>query len=310
VRILITGGAGFIGSHLVDHYIASGDSVVVVDNLITGQKENIVHHLSRDCMIFVEKDVCTIENVEGPIDLIMHFACPASPFDYLKYPIETLEVMSTGTENMLKLACAKKARFLLASTSEVYGDPEVHPQQEDYSGNVNIMSKRAVYDEGKRFAETLTMSYWRTYRLNTGIVRIFNTYGERMRTGDGRVVPTFISKALRNQPLPIFGDGSQTRSFCYISDMVKAIAKAAEIDYQLPIKLGKPVEYSVFNFADIVRRVCESRSELQFCPLPESDPKKRRPDISKARQLLGWSPEVDLETGLHHVVQWFRRKND
>lgn len=308
MRVLITGGAGFVGSHLVDHYLRRGDEVIVIDNLITGQEENIGHHIDNKKLKFIKQDVCDVAEVKGNVDLILHFACPASPFDYQKYPIETLRVMSFGTYNMLELARIKNAKFLLASTSEVYGDPEVHPQKEDYFGNVNLLSPRAVYDEGKRFAETLTISYFRKFNLNIGIVRIFNTYGERMHSGDGRVIPSFISEALKNKPLPIFGDGSQTRSFCYISDMVNAITKAAQIDYPMPMNLGNPAEYTILQLADIVKRLCPSQSEYEFLPLPDSDPKKRKPDISKAKKLLGWEPKIGLEQGLKKVIEWFRRK--
>ena len=308
MRVLITGGAGFVGSHLVDHYLRRGDEVIVIDNLITGQEENIRQHIDNKKLKFIKQDVCDVVEVKGNVDLILHFACPASPFDYQKYPIETLRVMSFGTYNMLELARIKNAKFLLASTSEVYGDPEVHPQKEDYFGNVNLLSPRAVYDEGKRFAETLTISYFRKFNLNIGIVRIFNTYGERMHSGDGRVIPSFISEALKNKPLPIFGDGSQTRSFCYISDMVNAITKAAQIDYPMPMNLGNPAEYTILQLADIVKRLCPSQSEYEFLPLPDSDPKKRKPDISKAKKLLGWEPKIGLEQGLKKVIEWFRRK--
>lgn len=308
MRVLITGGAGFVGSHLVDHYLCRGDEVIVIDNLITGQEENIGQYIDNKKLKFIKQDVCDVAEVKGNVDLILHFACPASPFDYQKYPIETLRVMSFGTYNMLELARIKHAKFLLASTSEVYGDPEVHPQKEDYFGNVNLLSPRAVYDEGKRFAETLTISYFRKFNLNIGIVRIFNTYGERMHSGDGRVIPSFISEALKNKPLPIFGDGSQTRSFCYISDMVIAITKAAQIDYPMPMNLGNPAEYTILQLADIVKRLCPSQSEYEFLPLPDSDPKKRKPDISKAKKLLGWEPKIGLEQGLKKVIEWFRRK--
>ncbi len=308
MNIIITGGAGFIGSHLVDHYMDGSRQIVVIDNLITGREENIAQHFGKKQFNFIKKDVCEVTEVEGKIDLILHFACPASPFDYLKYPIETLRVMSRGTQNMLELARKKQAKFFLASTSEVYGDPEVHPQSEDYFGNVNILSPRAVYDEGKRFAETLTLSYHRKHTLKIGIVRIFNTYGERMRSGDGRVIPTFITEALENRPLPIFGDGSQTRSFCYIEDMVSGIAKAVGIDYPLPINLGNPVEYTILELAEIVKRLCGSTVGNRHQPLPDSDPRKRKPDISKARELLGWQPEFNLEQGLRNVIGWFRRR--
>jgi len=312
MRIVITGGAGFIGSHLVDHYLARGVDVVVIDNLITGREENISAHRNNRRFTFMNEDVCRVRTIDGSIDAILHFACPASPFDYLKYPLETLQVMSVGTRQMLDIARAKNAKFFLASTSEVYGDPDVHPQKEEYYGNVNVLSPRAVYDEGKRFAETVTIAYHRKYNTNIGIIRIFNTYGERMRSADGRVIPTFISEALANRRLPIFGDGSQTRSFCYIEDMVQGVTKAVEIDYPLPINLGNPAEYTVLQVADIIRKLCKSASELQYMPLPDSDPKKRKPDIARAQSLLQWQPSVSLEQGLVKVIAWFkeRRRDD
>lgn len=308
MRLVITGGAGFIGSHLVDHFIKTGNDVIAIDNLLTGKEENIRQHFDEGAFTFIEKDACSITNIDGRVDIIMHFACPASPFDYLKYPLETLTVMSRGTMNMLNLALQKSAKFLLASTSEVYGDPEIHPQKETYCGNVNLMSPRAVYDEGKRFAETLTATFRRVYKLPTLIVRIFNTYGERMRPGDGRVVPAFIKQALTNQPLTIFGDGKQTRSFCYIDDMVQAISRVAAIDHSLPINIGNPAEFTVLQLAEIIKRLCGSTSEYQFMPLPDSDPKKRKPDISKAQELLGWRPTTSLEQGLLKVITWFKDK--
>jgi dTDP-glucose 4,6-dehydratase len=307
VRIVITGGAGFIGSHLVDHYVAKDDDVVIIDNLITGRARNIADALKTARCTMIQEDVCSIRKLDGPVDHILHFACPASPFDYLKYPIETLHVMSYGTDNMLELARSKQSTFLLASTSEVYGDPIVHPQTEDYTGNVNILSTRAVYDEGKRFAEALTLAYHRIHSVPTRIVRIFNTYGERMRAGDGRVIPAMITAALRNEPLPIFGDGKQTRSFCYITDMVRAIAAAVESDYSLPINLGNPYEYTILDLAALIKRMCKSTSAFTFHPLPESDPKKRKPDIQKAKEVLNWQPAIDIETGLQNVIDWFRR---
>jgi dTDP-glucose 4,6-dehydratase len=308
MRFVITGGAGFIGSHLVDHYVAQGADVVIIDNLITGHESNIEHSVNKTHCTLVREDVCAVRHINGPVDYILHFACPASPFDYLKYPIETLHVMSFGTDNMLALACEKQAVFLLASTSEVYGDPIVHPQSEEYTGNVNVLSTRAVYDEGKRFAEALTLAYHRVHGLKVRIVRIFNTYGERMRDGDGRVIPAMITAALRNEPLPVFGKGQQTRSFCYISDMVRAITRVVDLDYALPINLGNPVEYTILELAEIIKRLCDSRSDYAYFPLPESDPKKRRPDIRKAQQLLKWQPEMSLEQGLKNVIEWFRRK--
>ncbi|KPJ72513.1 NAD-dependent dehydratase [candidate division TA06 bacterium DG_78] len=310
MRVVITGGAGFIGSHLVDHYLNCGHELIVIDSLITGREENIKTHLNSSALQFLNMDVCNVSDVEGKVDLILHFASPASPFDYLKYPIETMKTASFGTYNMLELARKKNAKILLASTSEVYGDPEVHPQKEDYWGNVNPIGPRSVYDEGKRFAEAMTISYHRKFGIKTNIVRIFNTYGERMRSGDGRVIPTFITEALKNKPLPIFGDGKQTRSFCYISDMVQGIMRMAQIDYAMPVNLGNPLEYTVLELADIVKQLCSSTSTLEFLSLPENDPRKRKPDIRRAKELLGWEPQVELKQGLKKVIDWFRSKND
>ena len=308
MRILITGGAGFIGSHLVDYYIEHGDEVVVIDNLITGCEENIVGHYTYRAFLFMKEDVCNTERIEGDVDLILHLASPASPFDYLRYPIETMRTASLGTYNMLEIAREKHAKFLLASTSEIYGDPEEHPQKEEYWGNVNPIGPRAVYDEGKRFAEALTAAYNRTYDVNTRIIRIFNTYGERMHKDDGRVIPTFINQALRNESLTIFGDGKQTRSFCYISDMVEGITRAANTDFAQPVNIGNPKEYTMLELADTIRRLCKSSSQYQYMPLPENDPKRRKPDITRARQLLEWDPKVELDQGLARVIEWFRRK--
>ena len=308
MRILITGGAGFIGSHLVDHYLERGDDVFVIDNLITGSKENIMHHLEQDTFEFINQDICDVPKLDGQFDLVLHLASPASPFDYLKYPIQTMRTASVGTQNMLNIAKEKGARFLLASTSEVYGDPEQHPQTEDYWGNVNPVGPRAVYDEGKRFAEALTAAYRRVKGLNTCIVRIFNTYGERMQEHDGRVVPAFIGQALDSKDFTIFGDGSQTRSFCYISDMVDGITRAAKTDISGPVNLGNPKEYTMLEVADLVRKSCGCTSGHKFMPLPENDPKRRKPDISKAKELLGWEPKIPLEQGIEKVIEYFRRR--
>ena len=310
MRVLITGGAGFIGSHLVDHFVSAGDEVLIIDSLITGRKENIADHLKSRSINFLEEDVCNVSTIPDEVDIIMHLASPASPFDYLRFPIETMRTLSLGTFNMLELCKRKKAKFLLASTSEIYGDPEQHPQSEDYWGNVNPVGPRAVYDEGKRFAEALTTAYSREHKVDIKIIRIFNTYGERMKAEDGRVVPTFINQALKNEPLTIFGDGKQTRSFCYISDMVDAIVRAAKIEYVHPLNIGNPREYTMLEIADIVKRLCLSTSELKFMPLPENDPKKRKPDIDRAKEVLGWSPRVDLNAGLIRLIEWFRRKDD
>ena len=308
MRVLITGGAGFIGSHIVDHYLRHGERVFVIDSLITGSKQNIVQHLTNDRFEFVNEDICDVVKVDGAFDLVLHLASPASPFDYLKYPIQTMRTASVGTQNMLNIAREKGARFLLASTSEVYGDPTEHPQTEEYWGNVNPVGPRAVYDEGKRFAEALTAAYRRAKSLNTCIVRIFNTYGERMQEHDGRVIPAFIGQALENKDFTIFGDGSQTRSFCYISDMVDGITRAAKADLSGPVNLGNPKEYTMLEVADLVRKRCGCTSGYEFMPLPENDPKRRKPDIRKAKELLGWEPNVPLEQGIDKVIEYFRRK--
>jgi dTDP-glucose 4,6-dehydratase len=308
MRVLITGGAGFIGSHLVDYYVRQNDGVVVVDNLITGSEQNIAQYLSLSQFKFIKEDICDVTQVDGDLNLILHLASPASPFDYLKYPILTMRTASIGTLNMLEIAKEKNAKLLLASTSEVYGDPEQHPQSEAYWGNVNPVGPRAVYDEGKRFAEALTAAYNRTHGLNTCIVRIFNTYGERMQEDDGRVIPSFINQALENEDFTIFGDGTQTRSFCYISDMVEGIARAARADVSGPVNLGNPKEYTMLEVADLIKERCGSTSQYRFMPLPENDPKRRRPDIKLAKELLGWQPEVTLDQGLARVIEYFRRK--
>jgi dTDP-glucose 4,6-dehydratase len=308
MRVLITGGAGFIGSHLVDYYIKQNDEVMVVDNLITGSAENIAQHRSLSHFNFIRKDICDVTQIDGALDLILHLASPASPFDYLKYPIETMRTASVGTYNMLEIAMHKRARFLLASTSEVYGDPEKHPQAEGYWGNVNPVGPRAVYDEGKRFAEAMTAAYNRAHGVNTCIVRIFNTYGERMQERDGRVIPAFINQALENKDFTIFGDGMQTRSFCYISDMVEGIRQAAGRDVTGPVNLGNPKEYTMLEVAGLVKKICGCTSQYRFMPLPENDPKRRRPDITRARELLDWQPGVTLEQGLARVIEYFRRK--
>ena len=306
--VLISGGAGFLGSHLCDYYVEKGDFVLCVDNLLTGSLENISHLFSKPNFRFYHYDITHYFFVEEEIDLILHFASPASPRDYLTYPLETMQVGAQGTWNLLQLARQKKAVFLLASTSEVYGDPLEHPQREEYFGNVNPVGKRGVYDEAKRFAEALTMAFHRKYGIPTRIVRIFNTYGPRMRLDDGRVIPNFISQALQGKPLTVYGDGSQTRSFCYVSDLVEGITKLAEVEYPHPLNLGNPEEISILDFAKEIIELCESSSTIQFQPLPEGDPKLRRPDISKAREILQWCPKVNRKEGLLKTIQYFREK--
>ena len=306
-RALITGGAGFLGSHLCDLFLARGHEVICVDNFITGNPKNIQHLFGRDGFSFIKLDVTTYIYVDGPLDFVLHFASPASPIDYLEKPIQTLKVGSLGTHKTLGLAKDKKARYLLASTSEVYGDPLIHPQKEDYWGNVNPVGPRGVYDEAKRFAEAMTMAYHRFHGVETRIVRIFNTYGERMRVNDGRVVPAFISQSLRNEPLTVFGDGSQTRSFCYVSDLVDGIYRLLMSNETMPTNIGNPAEMTVLQFAEEIRRLTGTKAPIEFRPLPEDDPKIRRPDITKARALLGWEPRVPLEEGLRQTLEWYRK---
>ena len=306
MRILITGGAGFIGSHLCDYLLKKGYDVIAMDNLITGKADNIAHLAGNEHFHFIKQDVTEYLYVKGGIDYIFHFASPASPLDYQKYPIQTLKVGSLGTHKALGLAREKKAKFLLASTSEVYGDPQVNPQKEDYRGNVNCIGPRGVYDEAKRFAEALTMAYYRYHGIDTRIARIYNTYGPRMRKDDGRVIPTFINQVLRSEPLTVFGDGSQTRSFCYISDLVEGLYRLAISEVREPINLGNPEEMSILQFAEELLRITKSKSRVSFKPLPVDDPKVRRPDISKAKELLGWQPKVKLKEGLLRTIEWFR----
>ena len=305
-RAVVTGGAGFLGSHLTDLLIRNGYDVVVMDNLITGNTRNIDHLVGSDHFRFIHHDVTEFLVVQGVVDVVFHFASPASPVDYLMYPIQTLKVGSLGTHKALGLARFKKARFVLASTSEVYGDPAVHPQPEEYWGNVNPVGPRGVYDEAKRFAEAMTMAYRRAHVVDTKIVRIFNTYGPRMRLNDGRVVPNFVAQALRGEPITIYGDGSQTRSFCYVSDLIDGIFKLALSDQSGPINIGNPVELSIRQFAEEIVRATGSKSNLTFEPLPVDDPKQRRPDITKARSLLSWEPQVDLAEGMERTIQYFR----
>jgi dTDP-glucose 4,6-dehydratase len=308
MRVLVTGGAGFLGSHLCDRLLAEGHEVIAMDNLLTGNMRNIAHLQEEKRFRFVRHNVAEFVFVDGPLDAVLHFASPASPIDYLELPIQTLKVGSLGTHNALGLAKAKKARFLLASTSEVYGDPQVHPQPETYWGNVNPIGPRGVYDEAKRFAEAITMAYHRAHRVDTRIVRIFNTYGERMRPRDGRVVPALIGQALAGEPMTVFGDGSQTRSFCYVSDLIEGIYRLLLSDIADPVNVGNPAELSVLEFARIIRTLTGARSEIVFKPLPVDDPKVRQPDITKAREKLGWEPRVPLEEGLKRTIDWFRRR--
>lgn len=305
MKALVTGGAGFLGSHLCDLLLAKGYEVICVDDLITGSTRNI-EHIKTDNFTYMKHDVTKPLYVGDKIDFIFHLASPASPIDYLELPIQTLKVGALGTYNMLGLAKEKKARFLLASTSEVYGDPLVNPQTEEYWGNVNPIGPRGVYDEAKRYAEAITMAYHRFHGLNTRIVRIFNTYGPRMRLKDGRVVPNFIGQALRGEDLTVYGDGSQTRSFCYVSDEVDGIYRLMMSDYSLPVNIGNPEEHTILEFAKIMIKMMGGGSKIIFKELPVDDPKQRRPDISKARKLLGWEPKVSLERGLMETIGYFR----
>jgi len=306
MRVLITGGAGFIGSHLCDRFLADGHSVLCIDNFITGSERNIASLRSQPAFRFVSHDISKPFEPDGPVDLILHFASPASPIDYLKLPIQTLKVGSLGTLNALGIAKAKRARFILASTSEVYGDPQVHPQVESYWGHVNPVGPRGVYDEAKRFAEAMTMAYHRYHGVDTRIVRIFNTFGERMRAEDGRAIPAFITQALRGEPLTVFGTGSQTRSFCYIDDLVEGIARLTRAESHDPVNLGNPGEYTILQLAERILALTKSTSRIEFRPLPQDDPKQRCPDITRARTLLGWQPTVDVDTGLARTIEWFR----
>ena len=305
-RVVITGGAGFIGSHLCERFLAEGGHVVCVDNLITGRPKNVEHLFDEPRFTFAGADVSKGIEVEGSVWAVLHFASPASPIDYLRYPIQTLKVGALGTHNALGLAKAKGARFLLASTSEVYGDPKQHPQKEDYWGNVNPIGPRGVYDEAKRFAEAMTMAYHRAHGVQTRIVRIFNTIGERMRADDGRAVPNFVMQALRGQPLTVYGDGSQTRSIGYVSDLVEGIWRLLHSDVVDPVNIGNPEEVSMLDLAKTIIRITDSRSDIRFDPLPTDDPTVRRPDITRAQELLGWEPQVSLEQGLERTVDWFR----
>jgi dTDP-glucose 4,6-dehydratase len=306
LRILLTGGAGFIGSHLTDRLLNDGHSVVVMDNLITGNFNNIAGHQSNTRFQFIHHNVCNHIHFIGDLDWVVHFASPASPIDYLQLPIETLKVNSLGTHNTLGLARAKKAGYFLASTSEVYGDPLIHPQPETYWGNVNPIGPRGVYDESKRFAEALTMAYHHKHGLDTRIIRIFNCYGPRLRPDDGRVVSNFIKQALTNQPLTIYGEGQQTRSFQYVADLVEGIVRLMGVKHHQPINLGNPEERTVLELARLIKELTGSKSEIIYEPLPVDDPKRRLPDITKAKELLGWSPKTDLSDGLNKTIAWYR----
>jgi dTDP-glucose 4,6-dehydratase len=300
---VVTGGAGFLGSHLCDHLLADGHRVVCVDNLDTGSLQNIEHIRDGD-FVFIDHDLTEAFFVDEPVDFVYHLASPASPIDYLRLPLHTLKVGSYGTHNMLGLAKVKRARFLLASTSEVYGDPEVHPQPETYWGNVNPIGPRGVYDEAKRYAEALTMAYHRQQGVDTCIARIFNTYGPRMRPHDGRAIPTFMRQALENRPLTVFGDGSQTRSFCFVDDLIRGLGALAESGEHLPVNIGNPDEMTLLQLAETVLKVTQSESEIVFEALPVDDPQIRQPDITRARQIFGWQPEVPLEDGLRRTMDW------
>ena len=304
---MVTGGAGFVGSHICDALIRRGDEVVAIDNLLTGSVDNISHLFGEKGFVFVEHDVTNFVHVSGPVDAVMHFASPASPVDYLEHPIKTLKVGSLGTHKTLGLAKDKGARYMLASTSEVYGDPKVHPQTEDYWGHVNPIGPRGVYDEAKRFAEAMTMAYHRSHGVDVRIVRIFNTFGPRMRPHDGRVVSNFLVQALDGKPLTVYGDGSQTRSFCYVDDEVRGILALLDSEHVGPVNIGNPNEFTVLELARRVLEVTGSSSEIVYEPLPVDDPTQRQPDISLARQVLGWEPRVPLEEGLRHTAAWFGR---
>ena len=303
---LVTGGAGFLGSHLCERLLAESHRVICVDNLLTGNRQNIAHLAEREDFLFVEHDVTKPYEIDEALDNVLHFASPASPIDYLELPIQTLKVGSLGTHNMLGLAKVKGARYLQASTSDVYGDPLVHPQPESYWGNVNPVGPRGVYDEAKRFAEAMVMAYHRVHGIETRIVRIFNTYGPRMRPHDGRVVPAFIDQALHGKPLTVFGDGSQTRSFCYVDDLVEGIWRLLNSDVREPVNIGNPHEMTVLEFAETITRLINPDSKVTFKPLPIDDPKTRQPDISAARRHLGWEPTVSLEDGLVSTIKYFR----
>lgn len=306
-RILITGGAGFLGSHLCDRFLKEGYEVIAMDNLLTGNIKNIEHLFPEKDFQFYHHDVTKFVHVPGKIDYILHFASPASPIDYLKMPIQTLKVGALGTHNLLGLAKAKNARILVASTSEVYGDPLVHPQTEEYWGNVNPIGPRGVYDEAKRFMESITMAYHNYHNVETRIIRIFNTYGPRMRLDDGRALPTFMSQALKGEDITVYGDGLQTRSFCYVDDLVDGIYRLLLSDYHRPVNIGNPSEITLLQFAEEVQKLVGTNSKIVFEPLPQDDPKQRQPDITKAKEILGWSPKVDRHEGLKRTLEYFKQ---
>lgn len=306
MRILITGGAGFIGSHMTDRLIAEGHQVIAMDNLVTGDLANIAHHRSNPNFEYIHHDISNHIHVAGPLDWVLNLASPASPIDYLEFPIQTLKVGALGTHNALGLAKAKGAKFLLTSTSEVYGDPLVHPQHEEYWGNVNPIGPRSCYDEAKRFAEAITYAYHRAHGVDVRVVRIFNTYGPRNRVNDGRVVPTFINQALRNEPITVFGEGQQTRSFQYVDDLIEGIRRLMETQFTKPVNIGNPTELTIFEFAKLILRLTGSQSEIVYKPLPQDDPKTRRPDNSRAKEVLGWEPRVAVEEGLMKTIDWYR----
>jgi len=308
MRVLVTGGAGFIGSHLCEFFLAKGWEVVCMDDFVTGSRDNLSGFATQRDFKLVEHDVTEYIRLDEPLDWVLHFASPASPRDYLELPIQTLKVGALGTHNALGVAKAKGARFLLASTSEVYGDPLVHPQREDYWGHVNPVGPRGVYDEAKRFAEAITMAYHRTHQIDTRIVRIFNTYGPRMRLNDGRAIPAFMSQALTNEPITVFGDGSQTRSFQYITDLIEGLWQFMHAPLNGPLNMGNPLEMTLLDLAKRIIRLTGSRSEIVFRPLPVDDPKVRQPDIGRARALLGWEPRVDTDEGLKRTLEWFRAR--
>ena len=310
MRVLITGGSGFLGSHLCDRFLAEGHSVIAIDNFLTGNPDNIAHLMGNERFSFIRHDVTQFIYVKGVVDAVLHFASPASPIDYLKFPIQTLKVGALGTHNALGLAKAKGARFLLASTSEIYGDPLVHPQREDYPGNVLTTGPRGVYDEAKRYAEAITMAYHRTHGVQTRIVRIFNTFGERMRLDDGRVVPNFVGQALRHESLTVYGDGQQTRSFCYVADLVEGLYRLLNSDTSDPVNIGNPREMTILEFAQIVNTLTDNPAGIVFKPQDRisGDPQTRRPDITRAQTVLGWEPKVDLADGLARTIRYFESR--